>query len=171
MASEIAKIEMNGSTAKPCEGATDTKKVNGEHNIYKVWENKTNQENCEGSKNNLGNCALAKNDQGTCELAKNDQESANSSKDGNTPCSEHKENCPSAGSCVRKVPALFDRRVGAEPGKRALALRTVGWPSENDLEVPGTPKTPRTSTTPGKIFYLIVFQLEYFYCLRFACCY
>lgn len=158
MASENAKIEMNGSATKACEGTDDTKKINGDHKMYKVWENKGSQDShCEGSKMNQGSCGQAKNDQGIYE-ARNDQESANTIKDGNTPCSEHKENCPSAGSCVRKVPALFDRRVGAEPGKRALALRTVGWPSENDLEVPGTPKTPRTSTTPGKIFYLTVFQ-------------
>lgn len=157
MASENAKIGMNGSTAKLCDGASDIKKVNGDHNMHKVWETKSNQDSsCEGSKNIQGSCGLSKNDQGSCELAKNGQESDNSSKDGNNACSEHKENCPSAGSCVRKVPALFDRRVGTDPGKKALALRTVGWPSESDLEVPGTPKTPRTSTTPGKLFYLLV---------------
>lgn len=37
------------------------------------------------------------------------------------------------------------------PKLAPLTTRTVSW-SENtndDIEIPGTPKTPRTSTTPG----------------------
>lgn len=48
----------------------------------------------------------------------------------------------SAGSCVKKVP---DNQKRFTPP----SLRSVSWPLESELEVPGTPKTPRTSTTPG----------------------
>lgn len=41
------------------------------------------------------------------------------------------------------------------PAKKNMLprLRTVSWQEEvgeADLEIPGTPKTPRTSTTPGR---------------------
>lgn len=53
----------------------------------------------------------------------------------------------SAGSCVRKVPENnnFNNQKRFTPP----SLRSVSWPLESELEVPGTPKTPRTSTTPG----------------------
>ena len=41
--------------------------------------------------------------------------------------------------------------------QRPGPLRTVSWNetiAEGDFEIPGTPKTPRTSTTPGIITYL-----------------
>lgn len=42
---------------------------------------------------------------------------------------------------------------------RPPRLRTVSWQeelSENDNDVPGTPKGPRTSTTPGLTFFLLL---------------
>lgn len=40
-----------------------------------------------------------------------------------------------------------DRRPKLAP----LKTRTVSWTDNgDDIEVPGTPRTPRTSTTPGK---------------------
>lgn len=36
--------------------------------------------------------------------------------------------------------------------KKPTPLRTVSWNEnvgETDLDIPGTPRTPRTSTTPG----------------------
>lgn len=38
--------------------------------------------------------------------------------------------------------------------KKPAPLRTVSWSEnveETDLDIPGTPRTPRTSTTPGTL--------------------
>lgn len=59
----------------------------------------------------------------------------------------NKENENHATSKARKIP---------------LSVRTISWSesmNQDDLEVPGTPRTPRTSTTPGKF---IVFEFLYF---------
>ena len=46
-----------------------------------------------------------------------------------------------------------ERTIVGSPRKGAPAqLRSVSWNEDGDseLDVPGTPRTPRTSTTPGK---------------------
>jgi hypothetical protein len=47
-----------------------------------------------------------------------------------------------------------ERAIVGSPRKAAPAqLRSISWNEDggdNELDVPGTPRTPRTSTTPGK---------------------
>lgn len=51
---------------------------------------------------------------------------------------------------VEDVETRKQSQVAKKPGP----LRTVSWNetvSEGDFEIPGTPRTPRTSTTPGTL--------------------
>lgn len=46
----------------------------------------------------------------------------------------------------------MDEKRSATNARKLGPLRTVSWNEnveESDLEIPGTPRTPRTSTTPG----------------------
>lgn len=46
--------------------------------------------------------------------------------------------------------------------KKPGPLRTVSWSEnveESNLDVPGTPRTPRTSTTPGILSLLYILSL------------
>lgn len=60
-----------------------------------------------------------------------------------------------------------ERAIVGSPRKAAPAqLRSVSWNEDGDseLDVPGTPRTPRTSTTPGKATRTVLFNLN---CARF----
>lgn len=54
--------------------------------------------------------------------------------------------------CAGKSIAEEEKR--SQPLVRPAPLRTVSWNetvAAGDFEIPGTPKTPRTSTTPGTL--------------------
>lgn len=74
----------------------------------------------------------------------------------------------SAGSCVRKVPE--NNNFSNQKRFTPPSLRSISCPLESDLEVPGTPKTPRTSTTPGifaeERLFRVVSLLSVYACLK-----
>lgn len=57
-----------------------------------------------------------------------------------------------------------DNHAVSLPRKIPPPVRTISWSenvSQEDLDVPGTPRTPRTSTTPGKFALLFIVNASF----------